>query len=418
MKTRSYCIRIHKSLITLSVLGLLSACQSNNSPQFIASSDAFPLGVAPFDNYQKEIEKWIDNNRIFITDNQYAEREMNMPFECQSQNSDKGVFLVHGLGDSPYFLKDIADALCENGIRVRTILLPGHGTKPGDMLNVTFEQWYNETAFQLHQFMQEVDKVYAGGFSTGANLTTLLAINNDDIDGLMLFSPAFKSRFFVSKLAPHIDGLLPWPNVEQEDNPTRYNSTAMQGFGAYQESVNALQKAFTTQHITAPVMMVIAAQDSVVDTQSVAEQFRDDFLASKKCLIWQGAPPAFLQKSDAAEQPSSHSEPVGYGKHILIQPMGLPERRVGAASHMSPLFSPDNPFYGEQSSFRICDNGQSAEKEARCKSGETVWFGPWGMEEDDKIYARLTYNPYFDKLVDQMLAFTDTAKMKAFCKVY
>lgn len=418
MKTFSCYTRVHRSLITLGVLGLLSACQSNNAPQFIASSTAFPLGVAPFDNYQNEVEKWIDNNRIFITDNQYAEREMNMPFECHSQNKDKGVFLVHGLGDSPYFLKDIADALCENGVRVRTILLPGHGTKPGDMLNVTFAQWYDETAFQLQQFMQDVDKVYAGGFSTGANLTTLLAINNNDIDGLMLFSPAFKSRFFVSKLAPYIDGLLPWPNVEQEDNPTRYNSTAMQGFGAYQESVNALQKAFSTQTIDIPVMMIIAAQDSVVDTQHVAEQFRDNFLASKKCLLWQGAPPTFLQTPDTANQPYSRSEPINYGNNIVVQPMRLSKRRVAAASHMSPLFSPDNSLYGEQNNFRICDNGQSAEKEARCLTGEAVWFGPWGMEEGDKIFARLTYNPYFDKLVDQMLAFTDTAKMKAFCKAY
>ena len=98
--------------------------------------------------------------------------------------------------------------------------------------------------------------------------------------------------------------------------------------------------------------------------------------------------------------------------------MRLSKRRIGAASHMSPLFSPDNAFYGEESHFRICDNGQSAEKEARCMNGETVWFGPWGMKEDDKIFARLTYNPYFDKLVDQMLAFTDTAKAKAFCKTY
>ena len=165
-------------------------------------------------------------------------------------------------------------------------------------------------------------------------------------------------------------------------------------------------------------MMIIAAQDSVVDTQHVAEQFRDNFLASKKCLLWQGAPPTFLQTPDTANQPYSRSEPINYGNNIVVQPMRLSKRRVSAASHMSPLFSPDNSLYGEQNNFRICDNGQSAEKEARCLTGEAVWFGPWGMEEGDKIFARLTYNPYFDKLVDQMLAFTDTAKMKAFCKAY
>ena len=66
---------------------------------------------------------------------------------------------------------------------------------------------------------------------------------------------------------------------------------------------------------------------------------------------------------------------------------------------------------------------------ARCKAGEEVWYGPWGFEPDnadeelatnkkDKVYARLTYNPYFDRMVDQLLAFTGKAKVKAFCKTY
>jgi hypothetical protein len=40
-----------------------------------------------------------------------------------------------------------------------------------------------------------------------------------------------------------------------------------------------------------------------------------------------------------------------------------------------------------------------------------VWYGPWGFEPDnadeelatnkkDKVYARLTYNPYFDRMDD------------------
>lgn len=93
-----------------------------------------------------------------------------------------------------------------------------------------------------------------------------------DIKGLMHFSPAFKSRFFVSRLAPYIDSLFPWPNVEEEDNPSRYNSTAMPGFAAYQESVNVLQDLFSKSEkekraLNLPVLMVVAEKDSVVDTK-------------------------------------------------------------------------------------------------------------------------------------------------------
>ncbi|OJF67534.1 hypothetical protein BK026_01255 [Alteromonas sp. V450] len=398
----------------------LSGCHSSHSPQFSASAQAFPVGVQPFDNYLGDVESYLQEHRTFISNKKAKELFMNMPFECGTQFRDIGVLLVHGLGDSPYFFRDIANAMCNEGIHVRTILLPGHGSKPGDMLNVTYQQWQTETNHHIRLFSKEVDNLYIGGFSTGANLTTIASFSMTeelDIKGLMHFSPAFKSRFFVSRLAPYIDSLFPWPNVEEEDNPSRYNSTAMPGFAAYQESVNVLQDLFTRSDkeertLNLPVLMVVAEKDSVVDTAIIAEQFRDNFTHPHKCLLWQG--------EKAPEVPENT---------LIMQTMNVPEQRISAASHMSTLFSDENPLYGIESDFRICDNGQGSDAEARCKAGEEVWYGPWGFKPDnadealasnkqDRVYARLTYNPYFDRMVDQLLAFTGKAKVKAFCKTY
>ena len=398
----------------------LSGCHSSHSPQFSASAQAFPVGVQPFDNYLGDVESYLQEHRAFISNKKAKELFMNMPFECGTQFRDIGVLLVHGLGDSPYFFRDIANAMCNEGIHVRTILLPGHGSKPGDMLNVTYQQWQTETNHHIRLFSKEVDNLYIGGFSTGANLTTIASFTMADeveVKGLMHFSPAFKSRFFVSRLAPYIDSLFPWPNVEEEDNPSRYNSTAMPGFAAYQESVNVLQDLFTRSDkeertLNLPVLMVVAEKDSVVDTAIIAEQFRDNFTHPHKCLLWQG--------EKAPEVPENT---------LIMQTMNVPEQRISAASHMSTLFSDENPLYGIESDFRICDNGQGSDAEARCKAGEEVWYGPWGFKPDnadealasnkqDRVYARLTYNPYFDRMVDQLLAFTGKAKVKAFCKTY
>lgn len=401
-------------------LFLLSGCHSSHSSQFSASAQAFPVGVQPFDNYLNEVERYLLEHRAFITDNKVQEMSMNMPFECGTQYRNIGVLLVHGLGDSPYFFSDVANAMCNEGIHVRTILLPGHGSKPGDMLNVSYQQWQAETNHHIRLFSEEVDNLYIGGFSTGANLTTIASFTmaeEIEIKGLMHFSPAFKSRFFVSRLAPYIDSLFPWPNVEEEDNPSRYNSTAMPGFAAYQESVNVLQDLFSQTELAKrtlnlPVLMVVAEKDSVVDTLKVAAQFRDNFTHPNKCLLWQG--------EDAPDVPENT---------LIMQTMNVPEQRISAASHMSTLFSDKNPLYGTASDFRICDNGQGNEAEARCKAGEEVWYGPWGFKPDktdetvayskhEKVYARLTYNPYFGRMVDQLLAFTGKAKVKAFCKTY
>lgn len=407
------------------VLFMLSGCYSFhsakvNASQFSASTQAFPVGVQPFDDYLKEVESYLLKHRAFISDNKTQEITMNMPFECGTQYREIGVLLVHGLGDSPYFFRDVANAMCNEGIHVRTILLPGHGSKPGDMLNVSYEQWQQETNHHIRLFSEEVDNLYIGGFSTGANLTTIASYSMAEelnIKGLIHFSPAFKSRFFVSRLAPYIDSLFPWPNVEEEDNPSRYNSTAMPGFAAYQESVNVLQDLFSQSEkrkrtLNLPVLMVVAEKDSVVDTTKIAEQFRDNFTHRRKCLLWQGE-----KKPDVPDN------------QLIMQTMNLPEQRISAASHMSTLFSEQNTLYGIESEFRICDNGQGSDAEARCKAGEEVWYGPWGFESDiesnkligdkeERVYARLTYNPYFERTVDQLLAFTGKAKVKAFCKTY
>ena len=194
----------------------------------------------------------------------------------------------------------------------------------------------------------------------------------------------------------------------EEDNPSRYNSTAMPGFAAYQESVNVLQDLFSQSgdqksKLNLPVFMVVAEKDSVVDTLKVAEQFRVNFTHLKKCLIWQG--------EEMPELPANT---------FIMQTMKVTEQRISAASHMSSLFSSQNELYGTKSQFRICDNGQGSDAEARCKAGDEVWYGPWGYNtldgEKERVYARLTYNPYFDEMIDQLLVFTETKKDKAFCK--
>lgn len=401
-------------LLALSV----SSCHSFNEAQrdfsFNASTHPFPIQVAPFDDYKERVFDYLSANRSFVGTDKDAEIAMNMPFECGTASDDKGLFLVHGLGDSPYFFRELAAILCKKGLRVRVMLLPGHGSKPGDMLSVSYEQWQSETDFQLEQFSSSVEQLYVGGFSTGANLTTISAFDRNDINGIIHFSPAFKSRFFVSKLAPYIDTLYPWPNVEAEDNPSRYNSTAMPGFAAYQESVNALARRFDGSgggktSFDVPVLMVVAEKDSVVDTQHVAKRFKENFTNDKKCLLWQGedAPDVFVDN------------PLMSGP-LLMQSMLLPEKRISAASHMSSLFSEANSLYGTQSPFRICDNGQGSELEARCKedkTGENVWYGPWGYEDDDasRVYARLTYNPYFDVMIDNIVAFTRDESADDFC---
>lgn len=248
-------------LFSLSLI--VAACQGVDKlaqdERFVSPDSLVPIFKANFHDYQRAVYDWIVKNRVNTTvfDRPDAEWNINAPFECGSRQSEQAALFVHGLGDSPFFMRDVALVLCEEGIYVRTVLLTGHGSKPGDLLNSSYNDWQHQVDFYVHQLKREFEKVWLGGFSTGANLVTTTAFKVD-VEGLLLFSPAFKSRLSATWLSPYLTGGVPWPNVEPEDNPTRYNSIPMQGFSSYQGSVDAVTGALQTKPYSKPTFMVLA----------------------------------------------------------------------------------------------------------------------------------------------------------------
>jgi pimeloyl-ACP methyl ester carboxylesterase len=104
----------------------------------------------------------------------------NAPFELEPSGSDtagkekkyrRGILLTHGLSDSPYFMRYLAAFFQSNGYRVMAVLLPGHGTRPGDMLDVSWQEWAKAVAYGTDQLAAEVDEVYLGGYSAGGALS-------------------------------------------------------------------------------------------------------------------------------------------------------------------------------------------------------------------------------------------------------
>ena len=78
--------------------------------------------------------------------------------------------------------------------------------------------------------------------------------------------------------------------------------------------------------------------------------------------------------------------------------------RISTASHMSPLFAPENSYYGEKGEKIICENSFSKSDTEACENGEPTWFSAWGYTEKGRIHARLTWNPYYIELESTMRA--------------
>lgn len=309
----------------------------------------------------------------------------NAPFELRpAVPSHRAVLLIHGLGDSPWSFTDIAKTLVEQGYVVRTALLPGHGTRPADMIDVRLEDWQQMVSEQVALLRAEFSDIYLGGFSTGGNLVLEYAIDNPDIRGLLLFSPALRSDETFDWVSPWLARVKTWlfsPDpARPQQSPVRYHNVPLNGFAQFYRSSVSVRQLIESKGFDRPALVVLAERDSVVDVSYVRERFEHRFTHPASRLIWYG-------RGETASFISSR---------ILTRTDHLPQERISQFSHMGVLFSPDNPLYGRSGSLRLCQNGQSDRDTAHCEAGDPVWFSDWGYSEPSKVHARLTFNPYFD----------------------
>ncbi|TNC10878.1 alpha/beta hydrolase [Methylobacterium terricola] len=326
-----------------------------------------------------------------------APREWRPVSSGRGGKPSRGILLVHGLGDSPWSFHDIARDLAAGGILVRTILLPGHGTRPEDLLDVDVGQWRQVVREQAEALRRDVGQVYLGGFSTGANLVTEYAYENEAIAGLVLFSPGFKSDIPLDWTTPLLARIRPWllaPGGRAPlQNEVRYLMVPTNGFAQFYFSSRAVRRHLDERPYEKPVFMVVARNDSVLDAGYLLDTFRERFPHPASRLIWYGETPAGL----------------GDDTRILVRSDRLPEWRISQFSHMGILFSPGNRLYGDRGTSRICWNGQTDAGLQACERGGEVWYSDWGYREANKTHARLTFNPYYAWQSSVMTSVLDAA---------
>lgn len=366
---------------TMHALGLLAlmlsaACASDRM-------EARPPSYDSFAAYESDVRRQVMARRGGDAPEFLSMADLNTPREWRPVGAARGgVLLVHGLGDSPWSFHDLAPELARQGFLVRSVLLPGHGTAPEDMLNVSLEDWRRTVAEQTLLLKRDAGPIFLGGFSTGANLVLAEAYSTQNVAGLLLFSPAFRSSVPFGWMAPLLRHLRPWlvdPGLETESIPVRYSNVPTNGFAQYHRSSRLAQRHLASGRFDKPVLMVLAARDSVVDTDHALEAFQTRFAHPASRLIWYGNPP----------QRALNDE------RILSQPDALPDWRISEFSHMGVLFAPDNPLYGREGTLRLCRNSRDAQAIQACQKGDEIWFSEWGYSEPGKVHARLTFNPYF-----------------------
>jgi len=380
-------------VILIPALATASCAFPPESELYQQSPDIPPYTQDSFDQYVAQTRDWVAEHRVFITDDRETELARNIPFELGQTTPDgdapkRGVLFVHGLGASPWYFHDIASEMSQNGWLARSMLLPGHGTRPADLSIPNYADWTAAVAHQVALLEREVDEVWLGGFSTGANLVTSYAARNPEISGLLLFSPGIEPGTDLLFLTPVIQYLWDWVDADPEDNAINYQSLSTKASVLYYRSVADAEDALDDAPFDRPALVSMSADDSVLDPLAILRRFETDFTHPASRFVWY----------DDTNAPSDDPRVSSLNSN-------LPDQQISNFSHLSALFSPNNPYYGINGSFVFIENGQ--EEIERPDDRAKLWRSAWGYTEPGKYHGRLTWNPYFDGLIDTITDVTN-----------
>lgn len=401
-----------KRFLVFFILSLMLAGCSTLPPRLhesgLNSRFAFSRDV-PFDEYIRQSERMIEKARVDINEiNREIVLAANRPFELRPDESrfprnregryEKGILLIHGLSDSPYFMKPIARSLQQRGFLVRSILLPGHGTVPGDLLSVKYQEWIRATEYGVDQLNQQVEKLYLGGFSTGGALSILEALKNRDVQGLILFAPAVGIRSPWAAMAGFINVFTDWLGSQGDDKDyAKYESFAINGGAQVYDLTREIDAAFASgKRLSMPVFAVVSAEDISIDTDKMLEVFDAYITSTKSLLMIYGKETADRRENSAGR--------------ILFQKSFFPEERILDYAHISLLIPPDDPHYGKNGGYRYCLHYQAErEKRVSCLHDPHLWQGEITQENLNRhTLRRLTYNPRYDEMIRVLERFLET----------
>ncbi|MGL6019758.1 MAG: alpha/beta hydrolase [Gibbsiella quercinecans] len=235
-------------------------------------------------------------------------QDWNRSYELMPQGVPRGaVVLLHGLTDSPYSLRHIAENYRQHGYVAVGIRLPAHGTVPGALTDIEWRDWLAATRLAVREAHSRIgaDKpLHIVGFSNGGALAmkyALDALNDPHLvapQRLILISPMIGVTSFA-----RFAGIAGWPavfpafakaawlGVLPEFNPFKYNSFPVNGArqsyllsrSLQQEIARAAREGRLDK--LPPVLTFQSVMDSTVSTRAVIRALYNELPANGSELV-------------------------------------------------------------------------------------------------------------------------------------
>lgn len=306
-------------------------------------------------------------------------QEMSSAFEYPG-DSNKAVLLIHGFLASPYIMRSMGKVLNAEGYHVKAICLPGHGTDFKALKTVGFEDWKNTIDEAFLELKAKYAEVLIVGFSIGAILGLITAFEHN-APRVIALSPAFeisngaKALHTLTKL--HLGFLLPDLFCTQSEKINLGSYTRFPAFSVTQvyRAITYYKKLLHEQTHLPKIYVAASTDDATVRFEGVIEAM-NHYQEGSHFRIYSGDP----------THVDAHLH--GQNKEVIdVCEFG----HVISFSHVAIPVSPDDPYFGKNGAYY----GKLAEN---IKFGEPTW------RDKGKAIKRLTYNPDFKAMTDDMLA--------------
>jgi len=365
----------------------------------------------PFADYVARSREMLALAHARLGSNEAERRvEGNAPFALAPSNGQpgtgkpfrRGVLLVHGLTDSPYFMRHLGAFFADNGFRVMAILLPGHGTQPGDLRAIAWREWARAVAYGTDCLAAEVDELYLAGFSAGAALNILHSLDDARVRGLLLFSPALELPVRAKYAHWHrwYSWLIPsakWAYIRPDADIYKYESLSKNSVAQAYALSKALGARLRNRDLDIPVFAAASADDVTVHTSvTLAFMARARHPCSRLVLY-----------TTAADNP-----PPGIPlERLELVNSVVPQQRIISSAHTAIVLPPDDPHYGAAGEYVNCQHyyKDDLEKYDACKnvSGGALQGEISETNLKAGILRRLMYNPNFAALKVSLKRFID-----------
>lgn len=234
---------------------------------------------------KKDRELFEKDYSKFYIEGESKPKNIGAPFFLKRFGSRRGVLLIHGYMAAPEEIRVLADYLFEKGFSVYGVRLRGHGTAPEDLASRRWEEWYESVNRGYVILKNSVKHMAVAGFSTGAGLALLQAINKGKrFRCVISINAPLRLNNIASRLASAVvfwntimkkirikRGEMEFVTNTPENPHINYFRNPVYGVYQLEQLMNVVEERL--QELDIPALVIQGSDDPVVNPESAQEVF-------------------------------------------------------------------------------------------------------------------------------------------------